>query len=150
MKILAVDMATKSGWAVNASSGIISGTENMKKKTTESRGMVFIRFESWLEEMIKLHKPKLVVYERPHARGRAANEVLNGMLGFLTKLCEKHSIDYSDCPSTTLKKFATGVGNAGKDKMMEAFRERWGVDPIDDNEADARWLLVWAQSEFGG
>jgi len=150
MKILAVDMATKSGWAINTNAGIISGTENMKKKTTESRGMVFIRFEAWLEEMIKLHKPKLVVYERPHARGRAANEVLNGMLAFLVKLCETHSIDYSDCPSTTLKKFATGRGSAGKPEMIAMCKSLYNIAPIDDNEADALHLLHWAKQEFGG
>lgn len=32
--------------------------------------------------------------------------------------------------------------------MMQAYRSKWGVDPIDDNHADACWLLAWANSQF--
>ena len=142
--ILALDMATKTGWASPSTSGV----EDFKKRAGDSRGMIFIRFEAWLNEIIDLVEPKMIVYERPHARGRAANEVLNGLLAFLTKVCEARQIQYTDCPSTTLKKFATGRGNAGKEQMMAAYRERWGSDPIDDNHADARWLLAWAQEQF--
>ena len=147
-KILALDMATKTGYALNATGGTISGTENMKKKTTESRGMVFVRFESWLRDMIELHKPEVIVYERPHTRGRAATEVLNGLLAFVVKLCDIHGIEYTDCPSTALKKFATGIGNAGKPEMMAACESKFGIVPIDDNEADALHLLDWAKTEF--
>jgi len=143
-KILALDMATKTGWCNNSTSGV----EDFRKKPGDSRGMIFIRFEAWLLEITILQKPDLIVYERPHARGRAANEVLNGMLAFLTKVCEINGIEYTDCPSTTLKSFATGKGNASKEMMMDAYRNRWGVDPIDDNHADACWLYAWAREQF--
>jgi crossover junction endodeoxyribonuclease RuvC len=144
MNILALDMATKTGWAAKN----MSGTENFKKRLGESRGMLFIRFEVWVNDMIRMTSPELVVYERPHARGRAANEVLNGLLAFLTAACERHGVEYTDCPSTTLKKFATGKGNASKQMMMDAYEERWGECPVDDNEADARWLHEWAKEQF--
>ena len=147
-KILALDMATVTGWATNSPAA--SGTENMKKRAGESRGMLFIRFDSWLQEMLQTVAPEMVVYERPHARGRAANEILNGLLAYVTAACERHDIEFTDCPSTTLKKHATGKGNAGKDEMMAACRERFGIDPQDDNQADALWLLDWAQCQFGG
>ena len=99
--------------------------------------------------MLSEHKPALVVHERPHLRGRAASEVLNGMLGFTVKACRTHGVQYTDCPSTTLKKFATGKGNASKEKMMEAYRKKWRKEPMSDDEADARWLLEWAQDQFG-
>ena len=143
-QILALDMATKTGWSTNSTSGV----EDFRKNPGDSRGMIFIRFEAWLNEMVSLCKPDVIVYERPHARGRAANEVLNGMLAFLVKACEVHGIQYTDCPSTTLKSFATGKGNASKEMMMQAYRTRWAGDPIDDNHADACWLLAWANSQF--
>jgi len=147
MKILAIDMATKTGWAT--SDPEMSGVENFKKRAGESRGMLFIRFDSWLKDMITCYGPDLIVYERPHARGRAANEVLNGMLAFLTAACTLHNVQYTDCPSTTLKKHATGRGNAGKPDMMAAYREKWGKEPQDDNHADARWLCDWAVGQYG-
>lgn len=146
MKILALDMATVTGWATNNPE--MSGVENFKKRAGESRGMLFIRFESWLRDMISCYGPDLIVYERPHARGRAANEVLNGLLALLTMACTTNTVQYTDCPSTTLKKHATGRGNASKADMMVAYREKWGAIPQDDNEADARWLCDWAKGQF--
>ena len=43
----------------------------------------------------------------------------------------------------TIKKHATGKGNAGKGDMIAAAILR-GHDPEDDNEADALALLDWA------
>lgn len=143
--ILALDLATITGWA----NGSASGAENFKKRAGDSRGMIFIRFEAWLNEMTTMDgKPEVVVYERPHARGRAPTEVSHGLLGILQKVCTANGVEYSDCPSTTLKKFATGKGNAGKPDMMEHYRRKWGTEPIDDNECDARWLHAWAQEQF--
>ena len=51
----------------------------------------------------------------------------------------------------TIKKHATGKGNAGKDEMIAAMRALdHGV--TDDNEADALAILHWAiaQGEAGG
>lgn len=143
-QILALDMATKTGWATNSTSGV----EDFRKKPGDSRGMIFIRFTAWLREMVTLNKPDLIVYERPHARGRAANELLNGLLAHLQTLCERRNIEFTDCPSTTLKRYAAGKGNASKEDMMESYRIRFQTEPIDDNEADARWLHAWAQDQF--
>lgn len=144
--ILAIDMATKTGWACNNPEA--SGVENMKVKTTESRGMIFIRFSAWLEEMIAKVKPELIVYEQPHARGRAATEVLNGLLAYVTEKCERHGIEFTSCHSGTLKVFVTGNGKGSKEVLMKAYEKKWGKPPIDDNECDARWLLEWAKKEF--
>jgi len=138
-------MATKTGWAT----ATVSGVEDFRKKTGDSRGMIYVRFVSWLMEMDEHVSPELIVYERPHSRGRAATELLNGLLAHLQAHCERRGIEYTDCPSTTLKKFATGKGNASKGEMMAAYRKRFGVEPIDDNECDAVWLHLWAQEQFG-
>ena len=46
-------------------------------------------------------------------------------------------------PVGTIKKHATGKGNASKDEMVASARAR-GHAPTDDNEADALALLHWA------
>lgn len=43
-------------------------------------------------------------------------------------------------PPATLKKYATGKGNASKVDVIIAARERLGLDSTDDNQADALWL----------
>ena len=43
-------------------------------------------------------------------------------------------------PPASLKKYATGNGNAAKIDMVIAARDRLGYEGKDDNEADALWL----------
>ena len=50
--------------------------------------------------------------------------------------------------SATIKKHATGKGNAGKDAVIAAMRAA-GFKPSDDNEADALALLAWALDQGG-
>lgn len=57
--------------------------------------------------------------------------------------CEGHGIPYQGVPVGTIKRFATGKGNAPKDAVIAAMRAR-GFAPADDNEADALALLLWA------
>ena len=49
-------------------------------------------------------------------------------------------------PVGPTKKPPPGRGNPGKDAMIPAARAR-GLDPQDDNEADALALLAWAVSQ---
>ena len=44
---------------------------------------------------------------------------------------------------------STGKGNANKDAIIAAARAR-GFSPVDDNEADAIAILLWAMETQGG
>jgi Holliday junction resolvasome RuvABC endonuclease subunit len=58
-------------------------------------------------------------------------------------------VPYQGVPVGTIKKHATGRGNADKQAMVAAARAR-GFSPADDNEADAIALLLWAIETQGG
>ena len=79
---------------------------------------------------------------RRHA-GVDAAHAYGGFMAHLTAWCEHHQIPYQGVPVGTIKKHATGKGNASKDQMIGAVRLR-GHAPADDNEADAIALLHWA------
>lgn len=51
---------------------------------------------------------------------------------------------------TTIKKFATGDGRASKEQMQRAYRTQFKSNPIDDNEADARFVLEMARQGIPG
>ncbi|MCX7865170.1 MAG: hypothetical protein N2423_09090, partial [Novosphingobium sp.] len=78
-----------------------------------------------------------------------AAHVYGGMLAVLTAWCEEHLVAYQGVPVGTIKRFITGKGNADKQAMIVAMRER-GFEPEDDNEADAIAILLWALATRGG
>lgn len=144
--ILALDLGTTTGWALRGSDGnVTSGSESFRPQRFEGGGMRFLRFKRWLTELKAvadgidaLHFEEV----RRHVSTDAAH-VYGGFLATLTAWCEHHQIPYQGVPVGTIKKHATGKGNAGKDEVVASVRAR-GHTPGDDNEADALALLHWA------
>ena len=144
--ILALDLGTQTGWAVRDRDGTVtSGTESFKPQRFEGGGMRYLRFKRWLTEIKQSCDGIEAVYfeeVRRHA-GVDAAHAYGGFMAHLTAWCEHHQIPYQGVPVGTIKKHATGKGNASKDQMIGAVRLR-GHAPADDNEADAIALLHWA------
>ena len=148
--ILALDLGTTTGWALRTPDGAItSGTQSFRPQRFEGGGMRFLRFKRWLTEVKasadgidSLHFEEV----RRHVSTDAAH-AYGGFLATLTSWCEHHQIPYQGVPVGTIKKHATGKGNASKDEMITAMR-RLGHVPTDDNEADALAILHWASQSI--
>jgi hypothetical protein len=144
--MLALDLGTATGWALRGRDGhITSGTMIFRPSRFEGGGMRYLRFQNWLGEIARLGGLiDRVVFEevRRHA-GTDAAHVYGGLLGTLTAWGEMHAVPYEGVPVGTIKRFATGKGNANKTAMIAAMQAR-GFHPGDDNEADALALLLWA------
>jgi Holliday junction resolvasome RuvABC endonuclease subunit len=143
--ILALDLGTTTGWALRGSDGhITSGSESFKPQRFEGGGMRFLRFKRWLTESSSQRRHRRLHFEevRRHVSTDAATPTAASW-ATLTAWCEHHQIPYQGVPVGTIKKHATGKGNAGKDEMIASVRAR-GHTPVDDNEADALALLHWA------
>ena len=149
--VLALDLGTTTGWALRShDGGITSGTMTFKPSRFEGGGMRFLRFRGWLAEVAALSGGVArIVFEevRAHA-GTDAAHIYGGFLGVLTAWCEEHDVPYEGVPVGTIKRYATGKGNADKAKMVAAIQAR-GFRPADDNEADAIALLLWATDPTG-
>lgn len=145
--ILALDLGTTTGWALLGRDGAItSGSQSFKPQRFEGGGMRYLRFKRWLTEVKQCADGiDLVAFEevRRHV-GVDAAHAYGGFLATLTSWCEHHEIAYQGVPVGTIKKHATGKGNASKEQMLAAARER-GHEPADDNQADALCLLYLAQ-----
>ena len=144
--ILALDLGTTTGWALRSSDGAItSGSASFRPQRFEGGGMRFLRFKRWLAELKDMTGGIHALYfeeVRRHVSTDAAH-AYGGFLATLTAWCEHHQIPYQGVPVGTIKKHATGKGNASKDDVLSAMRAL-GHAPADDNEADALALLRWA------
>lgn len=143
MTTLALDLATTTGWASDASGVVHSGTISFKGGRHEGGGMRFLRFKRWLKEMLDLEKPEVVYYEevRRHMSTDAAH-VHGGLLAVMQAELEARVIPYMGIPVGTIKAKASGKGNCGKEQMIETAKVRWPDQDIkDDNQADALWIL---------
>ena len=149
-KIIALDMATQTGYAANTAPWI-SGSVCFPVKRGESPGMRFIRFRAWLYETLEvmLGEIDLICYEQAHHRGGAATAVCVGMVAILQAFAAEHDIELMTVHTATLKKYATGNGRASKEDMIQAARERFDREIMDDNEADALFILAWAINQVG-
>lgn len=168
MRILALDLATKVGWAFSDGNGaLISGVQDCTVHHRESRGMLYVRFGGWLRGFLAQQPVDLIVYEQPHLRGGGASTVC---VGLETRVHEVHaesaaSWQYTAVHGATALKVVLGSANPGGVKRGAAKGARreankaastaWataklGRAPQDDNEADALMLLEWARVEFGG
>jgi Holliday junction resolvasome RuvABC endonuclease subunit len=149
--ILALDLGTTTGWALRGHDGLItSGTVSLKPSRYDG-GMRYLRFRGWLERLAEDAGPFDVIHYEEVRRhvGTDAAHVFGGLLATLTAWAELRGVPYQGVPVGTVKKHATGLGNAGKPAMIAAVRAR-GFRPSDDNEADALAILLWAIETRGG
>ena len=149
MRILALDLGTRCGWALQSITREF-GLQIFDVKRGESPGMRYIRFNAWLDEIFNLSHPDIIVYEQTHNRGGAATEVSAGFATRVQEFCARHNLNHSTVHSGTLKKFATGSGHADKSKMIEMAQSKFGYSGSDDNEADALWILEWSKVNLNG
>ena len=144
--ILALDLGTTTGWALRPADGqIVHGFVSFRPQRFEGGGMRYLRFKRWLTELKNITGDiHAVCFEeiRRHA-GVDAAHVYGGLMATLTTWCEHHNIPYQGVPVGTIKKHATGKGNASKEEVIAAMRAL-GHAVTDDNEADALAILHWA------
>ena len=150
MRLLALDLGTRTGWALLESGQVESGVQVFDVKRGESPGMRYIAFNRWLDGLAgPALDLDLIAYEQTHQRGGAATEVAAGFATRVQECCALYGIEHTAVHSATLKKWTTGRGNATKPEMMAAVRARWRHVETDD-EADAVALLEYARAELVG
>jgi Holliday junction resolvasome RuvABC endonuclease subunit len=105
---------------------------------------MFQTFQTLLQNTLVIDHITKVAYEdvRRHL-GTDAAHVYGGFLAIVELECEKIGISCTGFPVGTIKKHATGKGNATKEMMILAAKKR-GWNPVDDNHADALHLLSLA------
>jgi len=89
----------------------------------------------------------VVIEDLPtHAHGAGITGMVHGTV---RTLLMDMGIPYVVITPATLKKFATGKGNANKAAMILAAYKRGGIEFADDNRCDAWWLYQAGRDYYG-
>jgi Holliday junction resolvasome RuvABC endonuclease subunit len=148
--IISLDLGTKTGWASRCDGVINSGTMDFKLSRFDGRGMQFLKFRKFLKKLCDAVNPEVVSLEevRRHL-GVDAAHAYGGYLAHVASLCTELEIPHTGVPVGTIKRFATGKGNASKDMMIEYAKDLFPDQIIeDDNQADALCLLHYTINEI--
>lgn len=144
--ILALDLATHCGWAVNPPHEEPDFGTEVLPSTGKNVGRFIAAYDVWLRQMLEIQKPVLVIYEQPSLFAKSTPDTvikLNGLATHTEFICHKQGLKCLSANPSQLKKFFTGSGKAKKDDMVAAARRRgWRVG--DDNQADACAVRAWA------
>lgn len=145
--ILALDLGLKTGWALHVDGQVRSGVEEFKTGRHTGAGMQFIHFRGFLDRLHRDVPVGRIVYEevRRHL-GVDAAHTYGGFWAHLTAWCQEHQVPFEGVPVATIKKYATGKGNAKKPDMVAAVQRRYPT-VTDDNTADAIALLHYVRGE---
>ena len=149
MKIFAVDQASSCGWCFSDGEQLTAGLWDLSIHKGETNGKRLLRFWRRLEMAWTMYGGfDVLVCERVgHLKGHA-NRVLPALLGVLELWAEMKLVPLEIYSAKEVKKFATGDGNANKEKMLEFAVRKWkGLCIIDHNMADALWLLDFAKEQ---
>lgn len=108
--------------------------------------LAFIHQE--IERICQRQKPDLAVIEDLPKHAQAAG--ITGMVQGVVRLAlVREHVPYVRIVASTLKKYATGRGNAEKSDLRMALFRRAGIDERDDNLVDAWWLRHMGLDRLG-
>lgn len=88
-------------------------------------------------------------YSMGTARQPSRAHALGELGGVVRVALHEQGIPFVEVAPATVKKLATGKGNASKDEVFAAAIRRLGYDGTSKDEADARWLLEAALQAYG-
>jgi crossover junction endodeoxyribonuclease RuvC len=155
MTVIGIDPGASCGWAARVDGRrIASGVWDLDARRHEGGGMRYLRARTYFRELVKRMRDggtlDAVAYEevRRH-RGTDAAHVYGGIVAVIGAECEALGIPFSGVPVGTVKKLATGKGNADKDEMMAAFERDQGRKAVKHDEADAWFVATALARELG-
>lgn len=146
MRIVGLDLSlTSTGVATP------SGTQTVKSRAKGMERLYELR-RAALDYAMDPERAGLVVIEgySMGTQRQASHAHALGELGGVVRLALwERGLPYVDVPPATLKRFATGKGNAPKDQVLVAAVKRSGIEFATNDEADAWWLRALACEAYG-
>ena len=107
---------------------------------------------AWLRDAVldRVDGTDLVVIEGYSFHSRGRGTIARAELGGVFRLAlHDRGIPWVEVSPSSLKRYATGKGNAPKEAVLASAIRRLGYPGHLDDEADALWLLAMAQDHYG-
>lgn len=141
--IMGLDLSlTAPGYATKHGAGVITGA----KKLLGAERLEF--YHDYIKQFVAVNIIDFIVMEGYAFASKFQREAL-GELGGVVKLgLQQLAVPYVLVAPGTLKKYATGQGNATKDEMLAAAIKRSGLDIDNNNAADAWWLYQMGLMQY--
>lgn len=105
------------------------------RKSCEPERLVYLR--EGVLRFVKEWSPQLVCIEGYSYNSKQNREMAGELVGQLKTALWENGFAYAVVGTTTHKKFCAGAGNAPKSLLMLKVYQRWGYEPVDDDDADA-------------
>lgn len=158
MVILALDVATVTGFAFGKVGSIpTSGSVRLKSPDDES-GRACRKLGIWLRDQFTLTKPDLVVVEAPLNIGGvisnpATISLLHRLVGGVETICGPYGVRCASVNVQTVRRHFIGKGRPPnpKQEVLERCKQLGWIDKTskDHDRADALALWDYAQAKFG-
>jgi Holliday junction resolvasome RuvABC endonuclease subunit len=151
IRALALDMATKTGYAILEDGQVRGGVYEVKRRkgrrhlADEHEGKEYADFQAWLARIVAKVQPQAIFYELPSMfKNPKTGYKPIAFRGFLMAEAARGSYPVYGYHITSVKKTATGNGHAGKAEMIEAAKQQFPqLEILDDNMADALHVLSY-------
>ncbi len=103
-------------------------------------------FEKWLHGVLRDLQPTVIYFEEAVTNRPNTARLLYGFRAIMMSRAAHYNIPAVGCHIGTVKKFATGRGNAQKHEMVAAAKILYPhLDIADDNAADALHVLRYGR-----
>jgi Holliday junction resolvasome RuvABC endonuclease subunit len=128
MRTLSIDPGRHTGWALWHGDSLRDlGTVDMGSPPDLAR----------LWYLLHYHNPQRLTWEEPQGMRGMGLVRIQRYLGVLELYAQLYGIPYASVSQRELKAHATGSGSATKEEVTAAMSERYGLDGITHDEADA-------------
>jgi hypothetical protein len=156
--LLALDVATVSGWAYGAPGERPLYGRYRAGKPPHEGGQILAAFRGWLNWRLAEWRPEWIVFEAPyvpHPRSPIPVDInvvrrLFAMCGIVEMTAHEHGIRCREEQSNVICKFFTGNGSWGGRANKKAATQKmaavYGFPGVSEDEADALALFVYAEA----
>ncbi|WP_044894824.1 crossover junction endodeoxyribonuclease RuvC [Bacillus alveayuensis] len=146
MRFVGIDPSTKTGLVILENNKVHTAIEITSKEKRDPHR--FMDITKKVMQHITKHDVICIEGFSYSSKGSAVS-VQYGIGWILRSELIRAGLNYHDVPPSSVKKFATGKGNAKKEDMVLPIFKRWGFEHNSDNVRDAFVLAQIAQALNG-